>query len=179
MSLFQIFATEFYKAFTTDNPRKVWSLVDGAPEWMRDAIREAHFDGRLPDDWIYEHAKLIVGELADRDEVDGDDQHEICDSLVDIYTSSLCSWIGDNARNAALVDEAQREGLLAPDATLDQRIQAAQYMALTYIWGALVSAIEAHADDAADASGTDDLEECADCGGSTAIGTPDPHECES
>lgn len=142
LSLFQTVATEFYKAFTQDNPRKVWSLRDDAPQWMTDAIREAHFDGRLPDDWIFEHARLIVGELADREDPGGDDHHEICDGLVDIYTSALCSWIGDNARNASLVDEAQSEGLLAPDATLDQRIQAAQYIALTYICGALQSALD-------------------------------------
>jgi hypothetical protein len=146
MSAFQTVATEFYKAFTRDNPRKVWTLVDSAPEWMRAAMHDAHFDGRLADDWIYEHARMIVDALSERESVDVDEQHAICDGLVDIYTSALCSWLGDNARNAALVDEAQSEGLVAPDATLEQRLQSAQYMALTYIVGALVSAIEAQAE---------------------------------
>lgn len=156
MTTFQTVATEFYKAFTRENPREVWALVESAPKWMYDAMVDAHFDGRLPDDWIYEHARLIIGELSERESPDGDDVHEICDSLVDIYTSALASWLGDNARNVELCDEAQREGLLAADATMEQRIQAAQYMALTHIAGALLSAIEAQASERADVRADED-----------------------
>jgi hypothetical protein len=111
---------------------------------MRDAIREAHFDGRLPDDWIYESARSIVDSLSEHDDPDDDTKHEICDGLVDIYTGALIAWLAQNNLNAGLVDEAQREGLTSEESTLDQRIQMAQYMALTYICGALQSAIEAH-----------------------------------
>lgn len=159
MTLFQIFATEFLNAFTNDNPRKVWCLKDDAPEWMRDAIRDAHFDGRMPDDWIYEHARAIVSQLADLEAPDGDTQHEICDGLVDVYTSDLTAWLALHTGNVELCDEAQREGLTTEGATLVQRIQAAQYMALTYICGALVGAIESHA-----AEADQDVSSCGKCG---------------
>lgn len=147
MSTFRIVASEFAAAFSRDNPRKVWALADDAPEWMRNAIYDAHFDGRLPDDWIYEHARAIVSDLSGRESVDSDTEHEICDGLVDVYTSALTSWLAAHNCNARLVDEAQAEGLVAEDATLAQRIAAAQYLALTRIYGALVYAIEQQADE--------------------------------
>lgn len=156
MTTFQATAHEFYKAFaqrerheSDEGGRDVrfWCLADGSPEWMRDAIQSAHFDGRLPDDWIYEQCRAIAGSLEERESVDCDDQHEICDGLVDIYTGALTSWLEQHTGNAGLVDEAMAEGLCDESATIAQRIQSAQYMALTYICGALVSAIESEAEE--------------------------------
>jgi hypothetical protein len=158
VTTFQTVANEFLKAFTKDNPRQVWSLVDGAPDWMRDAIRDAHFDGRLPDDWIYEHARLIVSELSEREAPDSDDTHEICDSLVDIYTNALTAWLASHTGNLALCDEAVSEGLTSGEESTERRIQSAQYMALTYIAGALLSAIEAQAEERASGDGADGTE---------------------
>lgn len=142
MSTFSEVCTEFYKAFTRENPRNVWSLKEGSPEWMRDAIREAHWDSRLPDDWIYESCRGLLSDMSDRDSVDGDDMHEICDGHVDIYTSVLTAWLASHTYNLALCDEAVKEGLASEDSDMETRIKSAQYMALTYIFGALQSAIE-------------------------------------
>lgn len=141
-SLFQVIASEFSAAFTRDNPRKVWSLKSDSPDWMTEAIRSAHFDGRLPDDWIYENARSIVDSLSEHESPDDDTQHEICDGLVDVYTSALTTWLASHGLNAGLVDQAQSAGLTSEESTIDQRIQMAQYMALTYICSALRTAIE-------------------------------------
>jgi hypothetical protein len=84
--------------------------------------------------------------MAER-EINDDTQHELCDSLVDIYTSALTSWLAAHTGNLQLCTAAVIEGLVSSDEDIEPRIKSAQYMALTYIYGALVSAIEAHAEE--------------------------------
>lgn len=168
MTTFQTVATEFAAAFTTDNPRAVWSLKDNAPEWMTDAMHDAHTDGRLPDDWIYENARHIVEDIAGCESADDVDTCEIADSYVDIYTASLTQWLASNLRNVEACDEAVSEGLCGEDADLVRRMSVGQYILLDRACAALCSAIEAEADrrDEAvtDVENDDDTISCGRCG---------------
>lgn len=150
---FQSVASEFYKAFTRDNPRGVWTL-DGAPDWMRDVVFEAHYNA-LPCDWRYEHCRALVGQIEDYESADdaGEASHEIADGLVDVYNAALYRWLADVSGAADACDEAETE--LGDGGTMVARIQRGQYMMLFQMAGALIFAIESEAarrdDETADA----------------------------
>lgn len=148
---FQIVAEEFAAAFTRDNPRGVWSLKDESPEWMRDAIHDAHTDGRLPDDWIYENCASMVGSIAESSEADEVETCEIADGCVDIYTDALTAWLASNACNVEACDECVSEGLYEPMTEgadgITKWLQRGQYLLLDRACAALVCAIETQADE--------------------------------
>jgi hypothetical protein len=115
MTTFQTIAREFYRAFATENPRKVVSLVDTCEPWMRDAIYDAHtaLDGRMPDDWTYEACREIVSALEELDDVNEDTAYEIADANTDNATADLTTWLASHVGNVALVDQAIEDfGLL-------------------------------------------------------------------
>jgi hypothetical protein len=112
LTLFQVIATEFRTAFTKDNPRQVYTLKDGSPQWMTNAIYAAHkaVDDRMPDDWIYEACCACVDEMTELKTVDDDSasdaSYEIADRQTETNTHALLQWLASNIRNADLVDEA-------------------------------------------------------------------------
>lgn len=158
-------AEQFSAAFMRDtrpDGETFIRLEDDAPEWMTDAIREAH--GRmLPDDVKYTMCEEVAERLADRDSDEWDDaQGEECDSLVDVYNGDLIKWLGSHGTRAAYIDEAQEEGLIDPNADTFKRLQIGQYMEYAEIWSVLQSACEDAGDDLeseADAEADDDGED--------------------
>lgn len=144
---FQIVASEFAAAFTRDNPRNVWCLKEGSPDWMRDAIHDAHTDGRLPDDWIYENCRGMLQSIEECEDAESVDACEIADFQVDIYTSALCEWLAQSNLNAAACDEAISEGLADESADMCKRMRLGQYILLDRACAALVAAIETQADE--------------------------------
>jgi hypothetical protein len=146
---FQIVASEFASAFTRENPRNVWCLKDDAPDWMRDAIRDAHSDGRLPDDRIYENCRSMVDSISEIDDPDNVDTVEIADGCVDIYTVALTQRLAQSNLNVSACDEAVSEGLCEPDADMCKRMQMGQHILLDRACAALVSAIRTQADERA------------------------------
>ncbi len=73
-----------------------YTLLDGAPEWMRDLCREAHGD-MMPDDTRYRMIREAAQILTEHDACHWDDSiGEMADSIVDIYTSSLARWMASH-----------------------------------------------------------------------------------
>lgn len=143
-------STEFYKAFvrkTRDDKTVFYSLVEGSPEWMTDAVRAAHeaLDGRFPDDWTYDACHTILSTLDDYGCVDGDvareNMHEIADGAVDVYNTARYAWLAMHTGNADLCDEAVSELGGDPEASIADRIGLGQYLAYTRIGEALIGAI--------------------------------------
>jgi hypothetical protein len=122
-----------------------------AGRWAKDLMLNVHqgLDGRLPDDWVYEHTKLITWDLMNHQREDADsardDQHEICDGLVDVYNSARSEWLASHLGNAAIVDEACSDLDVAADADIFTRIGIGQYVALERIFAAVVDACETEA----------------------------------
>lgn len=92
-------AMEAAKAFTDGsrdnrhNGDRVTVLRDGAPEWVADAVREAHA-GALPCDWIYETLAGCAQDIADTAET-GDDLEESAFHYADarvIYHAEVAAW---------------------------------------------------------------------------------------
>lgn len=153
MSAYPVFKTlmnELSNAFerkARDNQTTFVALKDDAPAWIHDCnllyrMHEA-LDGRMPDDWVYE----AVYELSCNYNVCDDayacreQEFEVCDGLVSIYTVDLTAWLASHLGNVTLCDDAKAEGLtLEPDITA--WIRAGQFIAYQRISAALIECIE-------------------------------------
>jgi hypothetical protein len=130
-----------------------YTLKDDAPEWLRDAIYEAH-GGTLPDDWVYAECLAAIEEF-DEGRFDGtypeDAIHEHADGRVDIYTKELFGW----AEEFCLTDiyseaEAEAEDLLSAEADTHDRLATIQYCAIARIVRTMIDAARENADETAD-----------------------------
>lgn len=151
MTTFQTIAKEFTAAFeqrTRDDGNTFYTLSDTAPEWMQEALREAHSDGRLPDDWIYERCFSMLESIQGLDCADPEEQAcEIADVYTDVYTSVLAAWLASNTRNVEACDEAVEEGLCEPDVDMVDRMTRGQFLLLDRACQTLIHAIKTQADE--------------------------------
>lgn len=92
------------REFFTRNDRDVTRLTDDAPDWLYDAVKEAH-DEELPNEWRFRHCHAIAVAIDEGDS----DAFEIAGNLVDIYTPMLIEWLGGNVFRPSYCDQAQRE----------------------------------------------------------------------
>lgn len=119
-------------------------LKGSRPEWLQDAVREAH-GGMLPNDYVYATARDAVVWIAESDvDCDLDEaRHEFADD-VDLMTSDLVEWYGSHSQRKAFVIEAKEEGLIdTVEADIDRQIMAGQYIERGRIFDAMRSAMEA------------------------------------
>lgn len=90
-----------------------YKLTDNAPEWLSDAIRDAHA-GMMPDDYTYEWA---YDAACAYDDLDGDMDNAISDLEAEPYYKALAAWFSSHIERGRLVDEALQE--LRPDSVYD------------------------------------------------------------
>lgn len=98
--------TTNYARFLETVPRADGSsyvrLNDDCPQWLRDAVYEAH-DEELPNDWRYETCQAIVSALDSAD--DDFNPMMLADELADVYTSDLLDWYRGNISRMGYADE--------------------------------------------------------------------------
>lgn len=112
---------------TRDDGTTFYTLADGAPEGLLEAIREAHH-GTLPNDWIYEECKAAFeGDLTDSDAL-----HEYADGRVSIYTKELFQWNADMCLTA-LYRYAEDEASDLGGASIEDRVKVIQFCAIRMI----------------------------------------------
>lgn len=148
---------ELAEAFIEDtraDGSKFIRLRDERPEWMRDAVREAHGDA-LPNDRHYAAARDVALYLAECSiERSGDDfsdfDSDVCDacssaaeSLTDVYTSHLIAWLHETPGAIDACDEAAEEGLVSAESDLETRIRSGQWRWYEQIGQALCAAVVA------------------------------------
>lgn len=147
LPLAQTFARQFVRRTRPDGKLFV-ALATDAPDWMFDAVREAHGTA-MPNDWIYTacaHAAEALAEtLAYGEDLD-DAAHSFADSNADLYTESLVRWLADVPTAWSWCDEAAQDFGVAEDANLCKRIQTGQYLQLRTIFATLRQAVEAQAE---------------------------------
>lgn len=161
---FQRVVAELATAFESakrDSGDTYYRRRDDAPAWIdTDLMLEIHNalddgDPRFPSDWVYAETRAIAGDLAEREPQSARDlddaRHEIADSRVDVYNADRLAWLADHAKNAAIVDDAVREGLVSADADTCDRIGSGQYLAATRMIDAIIGACEREASDRDDA----------------------------
>jgi len=138
-----------------DIGKKFVCLNDNATDSDRDFIRECHGTEMLPDDFRYNTIESIIDSLKgtldfslienDLDLFESDaqnSQHEICDSLVDVYNHDLLTWLSSNLNRPNYIDEARDEGLISEDCDEMNRIMIGQFKEIEEIFYNIISAIK-------------------------------------
>lgn len=104
------------------------------------SVREAHGD-RLPQDWIFSTYLSLLEQIRDYDcqtiEDLEDKRSEIVDSLVDVYTYDLTSWLHSDNRNVYYLDEAASEFGTPEDGF--KLLAQAQYLAIDEVMSEAIS----------------------------------------
>lgn len=134
--------SEFFVRKTRDDGTEFVSLRDDRPEWLHDAVHEAHGD-EFPDDWVYATCSRVAFDIDDG----MDDAHEIADSQTDVYNVSRVAWLAGNWQRASWVDQAREEGILIEGADLFEQLGIGQYMQIRHIAQTLLDAVEANQDE--------------------------------
>ena len=117
------------------------ALKDNAPEWVRDAVKEAHQD-RFPCDWIYQQCDTIAGEIRQEIFHGDNDPHDIGDYIeieADIYTASLTAWLADHLDNLNYCNEWAQE-FSTGKVELVAMISGGQWLAKREIADAIIQA---------------------------------------
>ena len=112
------------------------SFADVHPQWLHDAVYEAH-DEELPNDWRFSTALVIATAL---DEYEEDEEHDrldidevgdwaatVADQLVDFENYKLLTWLAENLRR---IDDEAIEELVTKDDGVIRRVQLMQYLAI-------------------------------------------------
>jgi hypothetical protein len=146
----------FFVTGKRDNGESFTTLRDDRPEWLQDAVREAHA-GDFPNDWIYSECRAACEAIDAGDLSDDDNLHEHADSRVDVYTRHLYQWaadfcLSDTWANAeSEVDDmgtGPMVGVTLPAGSSSlQRITTVQYCARATIARIMLSAAQDNAED--------------------------------
>lgn len=120
-------------------------LTDDAPEWVKDAVREAHAEF-LPEDTRYAMIAEVAAKLDDL-VVEGldiedlnDSAYEGIDDLIPDYNWERLQWLASSILRPGYCDEAVWE--VAENATIIDRIAAGMAMEYREIWFLLLAALE-------------------------------------
>lgn len=135
---FEIRARENGETFTC--------LKDDAPEWVRDAVMEAH-DDALPNDWIYAVCRDMSEALAESDSGDMETVYDAAASMTDPYTHKLLIWAADVPGALDACDEAASTFGRGADSIADMLLQGQRLMLET------IGCVLANACDEQDESG--------------------------
>lgn len=134
-----------FKYNTRQDGTGYFFLSDAAPEWLSEAVQEAH-DGELPNDWRYKVCAFVAESIDEANE-DGEefDPTNIADSLVDVYTHDLIAWLAGNVRRVADVDQAMEQGQVG-NGGIEEQIRFGQYFVIeqmaSILWDAVCTANE-------------------------------------
>jgi hypothetical protein len=122
---------DYFETRTRDDGTRFVTLTDDRPDWLQDAVMEAH-DDELPNDWRFETCAAIaewLDGLLDLDDAD-DMVSEFADAQVDVYTSDRLRWVAGHLGRVDYCDEAASEyGSGARDGIVD-RIGQGQYLCI-------------------------------------------------
>jgi hypothetical protein len=132
----------YFESKARDDGTTFIAMRDDVPEWVSDAVFEAH-DGELPNDWRFDICDSIFDALSD--DIDAD-EHEIADELVDVYNSDRLAWLSSNQSRVAYCDDAREEFGSGDDDLLAQ-IGMGQYHCISQMVAVIREAITDNADE--------------------------------
>lgn len=87
-----------------DEEKKIYhQKKPGDPQWIQDMIHACHYNGMLPDDFVFEQVYLFCKEISELGE--NDDPHDI-EVHGDTYTHDLLKWLSSNLARIDFVEDA-------------------------------------------------------------------------
>jgi hypothetical protein len=138
-----------------DDEQSFYTLKDDAPEWLQNAVSDAH-RGTLPNDWTY--AECYAAVVAyDEGYIREGDTYDHVDSRVDVYTKNLFQWSTEFCLTETFT-EAEEEAIDCDIGGRDiaNKLQGIQHCAIRYITEVMVNAC--HENDANPNEGIDSHE---------------------
>lgn len=91
-----------------DEDKKIYhQKVVGDPQWIQDMIHECHYNGMLPDDYVFEWVYEFCREISELNE---DDDPLDIEVHGDTYTHDLLRWLSSNLSRIDFVEDALDEG---------------------------------------------------------------------
>jgi hypothetical protein len=143
---------QYFRSIKRDSGETVWCLTEDRPEWLQDAVRDAHGTD-LPNDWIYGACRDACSAIEDGSLSDDDSVHEWADSQVDVYTRDLFQWSADMCQTDAWSEaESEASDIGSADTDMEKRIMVLQCLAYAAIARRMLSAVEDNSDDDTDES---------------------------
>jgi len=123
-------------------------LKDDHPEWVQDAVREAHGD-RMPDDWTY--AQCDMGAALIREQIQsGVEPCDLLDEITveaDCYYANLTKWLADHNRNLDFVNEYIQDFTVGRVEDVQSLIAGGQWLAKHRILDCMVNAFQEQAEE--------------------------------
>jgi hypothetical protein len=142
--------SEWFVTGKRDNGDSFVSLKDGRPDWLQEAVHEAH-GGNLPDDWIYAECEAACEAIDNGDLKDEDALHEHADGRVDVYTKARFEWAAQFCLTD-LYSTAEGEAEEMGDTSdVTEKLGLIQYHAIYHIAATMLQAV-AEATDEEDAA---------------------------
>jgi len=132
------------------NDEAFYCLKDNTSELMQDDFRDLiHGIEFMPDNYRYETAYSIIGNLLEYSFNDLDDirdiEPEICDSLISIYNHHLTNWLSSNLKRQRFCNEAL-ELELGNSRDINSILQAGQYLEAQEIFNGVLAYLEKNLD---------------------------------
>jgi hypothetical protein len=139
-------ASDSFVSDTRESGETFRKLKDDAPEWITDAIHEAH-GGMMPEDIRYRWIEEAFDAIADADEDDDlDDVGSEYAEDVDVYNMNLYRWLASHLSRAGYIEEAVDEYGAPEPFDLPSLLQRGQMMERREIFAAVREALEALAE---------------------------------
>jgi hypothetical protein len=140
----------YFRRITRDSGDVAYTLVDGAPEWLMEAVRDAHA-GSMPCDWIWDTCHSVACAIDDGSFSDDDSLDEFADSNVDVYTKALYQWSADLCTSDLFSNAEEEAGeLLGDESDLEKRMSVIQFCAIRFIAQVILQAVEAANEESSD-----------------------------
>lgn len=136
----------YFETRTRDNGESFVCLLDSAPEWLRDAVHDAH-NGDGPHDWIYCECRDACEAIDHGDLTDDDSVHQYADGRVDMYTRDLYQWAADMCLSDTYSHAQSSADDCGDTSTDEKRISVLQYSAIESIARTVLDACLEHASD--------------------------------
>jgi hypothetical protein len=87
-----------------DEDRKIYhQKKPGDPQWIQDMIYACHYNGMLPDDFVFEQVYKFCSEIS---QLDPDDDPADIEIYADDYTHDRLKWMCSNLGRLDYVDDA-------------------------------------------------------------------------
>ena len=133
----------FFVTGKRDNGETFRAPYRRAPQWLHDAVRDAHA-GDFPNDWIYRECRPRATRSMRGVSRMTTPCHEYADSRVDIYTRDLYQWAADMCLSDTYAGaESEAGDFLGEESDTIKRLSAIQYCAI----GAIARIIMREADE--------------------------------
>jgi len=139
--------SKYFERRTRDDGTHFYTLTDDRPDWLHEAVMEAHGE-EGPNDWVYDTLDSIAKAIDDLDPDDLDDaSHEIADSLTTTWNSERADWLSGHLSRAFWVDDARRDGLLSEDSDTFEQLGIGQYCQIRFMAEILLQAVADNLDE--------------------------------